>query len=234
MSNESGRKSETIGKLAEALAKAQGEMSFAKKDSVNPFFKSKYADLASVIEAVREPFSKNGLSYSQFVEDDYLCTMLMHSSNEWILGKIKILNPKGDMQGLGSAMTYARRYGLSAIAGVSQDDDDGNGVRREPETESKVIVGDEPRLSNGGPIRPVTEASNILRRKEQGQKIAKLRTELNMSQDEVKSLMKSSFQVEEINFLTLDQLKELTIRLENLKAARDGIEQEEIDFEQME
>jgi len=234
MSNESGRKSETIGKLAEALAKAQGEMSFAKKDSVNPFFKSKYADLASVIEAVREPFSKNGLSYSQFVEDDYLCTMLMHSSNEWILGKIKILNPKGDMQGLGSAMTYARRYGLSAIAGVSQDDDDGNGVRREPETDSKVIVGDEPRLSNGGPIRPVTEASNILRRKEQGQKIAKLRTELNMSQDEVKSLMKSSFQVEEINFLTLDQLKELTIRLENLKAARDGIEQEEIDFEQME
>lgn len=122
--------SETIGKLAEALAKAQAQMENAKKDSVNPHFKSKYADIASVIDAIREPLSKHGLAFVQYAEEEngimYLITKLIHSSGEWISGKMKLLITKQDMQGLGSAITYARRYGLSAIVGLAQDDDDGN------------------------------------------------------------------------------------------------------------
>lgn len=123
-------KSEKIGEIAKALAAAQREMDAAKKDSTNPFFKSKYADLSSVIDAIKEPLAKHGLSYTQYCEDDgketYLITELMHTSGEWISGKVGlILGGKSDMQALGGALTYARRYSLSAIVGISQDDDDG-------------------------------------------------------------------------------------------------------------
>lgn len=131
-------KSDTIGKLAEALAKAQGMMEFAKKDSLNPHFKSKYADIAAVIEAIREPLSKNGLSYVQFEEDDYLITMLMHISGEWISGKMKLILSKQDMQGKGSAVTYARRFSLSSMVGIAQDDDDGNVASNRPAIEPKT------------------------------------------------------------------------------------------------
>lgn len=119
--------SETIGKLAEALSKAQGQMDNAKKDSINPHFKAKFADLASVIDAIKEPLSKNGLSYVQyFEEDNFVVTKLMHASGEWICGKLKLIINKQDMQGLGSAITYARRFSLTSMMGIFQDDDDGN------------------------------------------------------------------------------------------------------------
>lgn len=122
-------RSETIGKLSEALSKAQGVMEAAKKDSINPHFKNKYADLAAVIEAIKEPLSQHGLSYTQtFIEENEktsLMTTLMHVSGEWIQSKLKLIVIKNDMQGLGSAITYARRYSLSSIAGLTQDDDDG-------------------------------------------------------------------------------------------------------------
>jgi ERF superfamily len=124
------KSSETIGKLAEALAKAQGEMDNAKKDSSNPFFKSKYADLAAVIDSIKEPLSKNSLSYVQFLDEEneksYLITKLMHSSGEWISGRLKLILKQQDMQGMGSAITYARRYSISSMVGLAQDDDDGN------------------------------------------------------------------------------------------------------------
>ena len=125
-----------VGKLAEALAKAQSEMESAKKDSMNPHFKNKYADIASIIDAVRAPLAKHGLSYVQFVEDDfYLVTLLMHTSGEWISGRMKLILMKHDMQGLGSAITYARRYGLSAMVGIAQDDDDGNAASHQKHPE---------------------------------------------------------------------------------------------------
>lgn len=118
-----------IGKLAEALSKAQGEIRGAVKDSTNPFFKAGYADLASVWEAIRGPFSKNALSVTQttYVTEKglWLITTLMHSSGQWQRGMMPIYALKPEPQALGSAMTYARRYGLAAIAGVAQIDDDG-------------------------------------------------------------------------------------------------------------
>lgn len=120
----------TIGELAKALSKAQGEMGAAVKDAKNPFYKSTYADLASVIEAIREPFSKNGLAYSQLIgeSDDHaiITTLLFHISGEFLSDTLKLKPVKNDPQGIGSAITYGRRYGLQAIAGLAAEDDDGN------------------------------------------------------------------------------------------------------------
>lgn len=125
-------KSESIGKLAEALAKAQGEMENAAKDKDNPFFKSSYADLASVWDACREPLSKNGLAVTQSLNvlegRTVLTSLLMHSSGEWISSEMPIVPVKNDPQGIGSAITYFRRFALSALVGVAaaEVDDDGN------------------------------------------------------------------------------------------------------------
>ena len=125
-------KSESIKELATALAKAQGSIKGAIKDSSNPFFKSKYADLASVVEAIRSAFAANGLSYIQTVEPSQadevrVETMILHESGEWIsCGVLALPVSKVDAQGYGSALTYARRYSLSAAVGVAPEDDDGN------------------------------------------------------------------------------------------------------------
>lgn len=131
-------KSEQINELACALAKAQGEMEAASKDSSNPFFKSKYADLNSAWEACRGPLSKNGLSVSQIPmqneNESCLYTILMHSSGQWIQSKMA-MNVKADgrtneLQVMGSVISYLRRYALMAIVGISAgDDDDGNSAK---------------------------------------------------------------------------------------------------------
>lgn len=133
-------KSESIAALAAALAKAQGQIRGAVKDSSNPFFKSKYADLASVVEAIRAAFSANGLSYTQVVEPSEkdevrVETVILHSSGEWFsCGILALPVSKVDAQGYGSALTYARRYSLSAAVGVAPEDDDGNAaVKAAPE-----------------------------------------------------------------------------------------------------
>lgn len=130
--NKKSSHSENINELATSLSKAQSEMNFAIKDSNNPFYKSKYADLSSVWEACREPLTKNGLSVVQLLEgvsDEgfiVLKTMLMHSSGQWMASYINMKPADEKPQTYGSTLTYARRYALSAIVGVIQDDDDGN------------------------------------------------------------------------------------------------------------
>lgn len=123
--------SETIGALAAALAKAQGAMRGAIKDANNPHFKSKYADLASVWDACRDALSANGLSVIQApgpCEGNQLSvtTILAHSSGEWMRERLTIPLSKVDAQGYGSAVTYGRRYALSAMVGIAPEDDDGN------------------------------------------------------------------------------------------------------------
>lgn len=121
--------SENINELATALSKAQGEMQAAIKDSVNPFFKSKYADLGSVWEAARPVLSKYGLCVMQTTDmlgdKIVLFTILAHSSGQWIKSSIPLNPSKNDSQGVGAAMTYLRRYSLSALLGVVNEDDDG-------------------------------------------------------------------------------------------------------------
>lgn len=122
--------SESLGKLAEALSKAQATMQEAKEDSKNPFFKSNYADLTSVWRACRKSLTDNGLSISHstvFQEGEIiLVTTLLHSSGEYMKGYFPLLSAKKDAQAIGSAMTYAKRYALAAIVGVcveGEDDD---------------------------------------------------------------------------------------------------------------
>lgn len=125
-------RSESIADLATALSKAQADLKPAAKDATNPFYKSSYADLPSVVAACKEVLSKNGLSYSQVpdFQDDkvWIETVLMHSSGQWISGRYPINPTKNDPQSMGSALTYSRRYALMAMVGVvaSDDDDDGN------------------------------------------------------------------------------------------------------------
>lgn len=120
--------SDNINELAKALSIAQGTIGNASKDAANPFFKSKYSTLASVREACKEALAKNGLAVIQHptVTDKgtFLCTTLVHSSGQWIRGFLPIKPVKDDPQGLGSAITYMRRYALAAITGVAPDDDD--------------------------------------------------------------------------------------------------------------
>jgi hypothetical protein len=124
-------RSTTIGALAAALAKAQGAMESASKNARNPHFGSQYADFAAIWDACRGPLSANGLAIIQRVTNDaravQVTTMLLHASGEWIQDRITVPLTKSDAQGVGSAITYGKRYGLSAMVGVAADlDDDGN------------------------------------------------------------------------------------------------------------
>jgi hypothetical protein len=128
-------KSDSISALAAALAKAQPKIEGATKDKTNPHFKSKYADLASVAEAIAEPLAANGLSYVQVSHDREnaaaIETIILHTSGEWLgCGAVSVPVSKNDAQGFGSALTYARRYSLSAAFGVVPEDDDGNAASK--------------------------------------------------------------------------------------------------------
>jgi len=122
------KSSEETNELALALCLAQGQMGGAVKDSSNPFFKSSYADLTSVIKAIKQPFADNGLSYTQFpVSSDIgvgVATRLMHVSGQWVESEFVLPIVKQDPQAAGSAITYARRYALQSIAGIPTADDD--------------------------------------------------------------------------------------------------------------
>ena len=123
--------SDSITNLAIALSIVQGKLTYAVKDSNNPFFKSKYADLESVWDACRSLLSENGLAVMQFPGEYYdgtmhLTTILTHKSGEWIGQDMSVPVTKPDAQGAGSALTYMRRYALAAVVGVVQADDDGN------------------------------------------------------------------------------------------------------------
>lgn len=157
------KQSEQINELAEALAGAQAEMGAALKDAANPFFKSKYADLASVWDACRGPLTKHGLSIVQFPSTEYagtpevyewtsktgekrtgvkvvcivsVVTRLLHSSGQFLEHSVSTMLASGDAQAVGSAITYLRRYSLQSVAGVAPEDDDGNAASQKPSATS--------------------------------------------------------------------------------------------------
>lgn len=126
-----------IKQLAAALVKAQAAMSGAKKDANNPFFKSKYADLPSVMAAIRPALAENGLGFVQICHDAEQAakveTIIIHESGETLsCGTISVPVSKNDAQAYGSAITYAKRYSLQAAFGVPSVDDDGNSAAMAP------------------------------------------------------------------------------------------------------
>jgi hypothetical protein len=120
--------SDQIDQIITALSKAQGEFTCALKDSNNPFFKSKYADLSSYWKACNEPLAKNGLALVQCTDEIdgklYLISTLAHTSGQWFKSYLPVIAQKPDAQSLGSAITYMRRYSLAAILGIVTDEDD--------------------------------------------------------------------------------------------------------------
>jgi hypothetical protein len=164
--------SENINELISALSKAQAAIQPAKKDSKNPYFNSDYASLSSVWEACRGPLSQNNLAVVQTTKETkkgtVLVTALAHSSGQWIQGEMllrtaKVLKDKTvdetgqyTSQGVGSALSYARRYLLAAMVGVSQEDDDGEGTAgRNPKPSSA-------KSSNGNSMRPALQPKELL------------------------------------------------------------------------
>ncbi len=135
--------SNELKQLAGALSKAQSEMSGAKKSAKNPFFKSNYANLEEVINCIKDPFANHGLSFLQFpVSADGFAgveTTIMHESGEWVSNEFMLKCAKNDPQGMGSAITYARRYGLQSAVGLPSEDDDSNAAtkRSQPAPQAK-------------------------------------------------------------------------------------------------
>ena len=121
-------KSDSIKNIAAALQLFHLKMGKVSKSANNPFFKSKYAPLPDILEAISDPLDESGLTFSQFPDGDSLTTILMHpESGEWIEAAYSMHPVKSDPQSVGSAITYARRYALGAILALNIDeDDDGN------------------------------------------------------------------------------------------------------------
>ena len=142
-------KSESITDLAAALCLAQAEMGGATKNSINPHFKSSFADLESVIKVIKPAFFKHGLSFIQLPITSEggkgigVSTMLMHSSGQWIEGEYLLPLEKVTPQGAGAAITYARRYGLVSLCGIPQIDLDAEDISVQapvvPETPAKRV-----------------------------------------------------------------------------------------------
>lgn len=156
-------------KLMAALSKMQGELKMATKDNNNPYFKSKYADLATCITTAKKPMADNGLAVSQHCGFDGNCvkcvTVLGHSSGQYMASTCVIPVTKKDAQGVGSAITYARRYSFSAVIGLSQEDDDGNGAsnkdvakkQKQEQEKQKAMAENQKRLDDEENYRIITE-----------------------------------------------------------------------------
>jgi hypothetical protein len=119
-------KSESIKNIAGALVKFQSSVSKVAKESNNPFFKSKYASLANILDTIQKPLSECGLAISQFPDANALTTIILHAdSGEWMESSyVMPVAKQNDPQAMGSAMTYARRYALGSILNLNIDDDD--------------------------------------------------------------------------------------------------------------
>lgn len=213
MSNQS----ENINELATALSKAQGEMQAAIKDSVNPFFKSKYADLGSVWDAARPVLSKHGLCVIQatdIINDKIvMVTTLAHSSGQWMKSIIPLNPAKNDSQGIGASITYLRRYSLSAIVGVVCDeDDDGNkdaAMRQEPPKKPQPA----PKVDHlGGKSQ---EPAKLTIMQEDVKKILDIENRLTQEQrDEFKKNRQDIFGDEAYYSITVDRFDKIIKHLE--------------------
>lgn len=193
------QKSDSIAAIAAALVKAQTQMSGARAAQTNPHFKSKYAGLEEVVEAVKKPFADNGIAFSQHPFSDEagtgVTTILMHSSGEWLQSDYVLPMVKATPQGAGSSLTYARRYALAAVAGLPQKDDDAN--------EAEAIA------ANESPAPRVTK-----------KQIEELKAALQKAKKSEEWFLSNSFrgQLQSLNELTKPQYTNVMQRLEKSAA----------------
>lgn len=206
-----------LGSLFEALAKAQSEMRPAVMDMKNPHYNSRYASLTSIQDAYREPLAKHGLAVIQQIfhcsEGYWIRTLLGHSSGQWISNEFKLLIEKSNMQGLGSAVTYARRYGISSLVGVVDTEDDDGSAVSPPKTEPPKVSAPNPPAPK---ITPKTEApkdphSPYLERMK---KLFAIADQSGWTHDDIKFHIEHTFGIKTTKDLTQEQYDALleTIR----------------------
>jgi hypothetical protein len=160
------RHSPEINELATALSSAQAEMQGAKKDSMNPHFKNMYADLESVWDACRMPLSKYGLAVLQPV--------LAHKSGQWFASDLEMTSQQNTPQGIGSTITYGRRYGLSAMVGIAPEDDDGQqGSQRDLNQERAAVL--DRKLEGGDRCLDEARASGVVVQKMKPGEVKRMR-----------------------------------------------------------
>lgn len=217
------KKSESISKLAMALVKAQSEISPVGKDGNNPHFKSKYATLDNIIDETRPILAKHGLAIIQMPGGDgehvKMVTMIMHESGEWMETEPLIMRPsKNDPQGMGSCITYARRYSLSALLSISTDeDDDGNASSHKP-SQGSYSNPNQTRTNNANQRleeqqAPPTQSSNDIPNDRPTEKQVKfihtLVTRKNLDDAGYRELLMAMYQVNSSADLTGKQAREL-------------------------
>jgi len=133
------KKSESIAKLSAALMVFSVKVGKIKKEANNPFFKSKYASLPNILDAIADPLQESGLVITQLPEGDGLITMLIHAeSGEYLMASSNMHPTKSDPQSMGSAITYQRRYSIGAILNLNIDEDDDGNAASQPAAENKT------------------------------------------------------------------------------------------------
>lgn len=201
--------SESVANIATALAKFQAEVKNPANTAANPFFKSKYAPLSDILNLVRPLLSKHGLSIVQMPSGDgeniTVATLLLHESGEWIEAcPLTLRADKTTAQGAGSAITYGRRYAMSALLGISsEDDDDGDQASKE---ESKKET--KQKQENNSPEKPGNEEHETARKA----MYAKAK-ELKFTDDQIKDYMAAWYNVDSTTKMTVEQLKDFRARL---------------------
>ena len=200
--------SETIMQIAAAVVAAQAEMPLVLKTAENPFFKSKYADLAGCIETARPVLAKHGLGIVQSADCDgelaVVETLLLHVSGEWFKSRTALKPVKPDPQGMGSAITYARRYAYASIIGMAADDDDGNAASQAQQTQAK------PRAVARQPVKDDME-------KKRAAYFANA-AKLGVEGEQAKNTVKGMFQLEHFADATVEQLRDAYVLLKEQAA----------------
>lgn len=178
------KKSESIKHIAQALITFQMKVSKIKKDAANPFFKSKYASLSNIQDEIATPLAESGLTYSQFPDGQHgLTTIIMHAeSGEWMEAHYEMRPVKDDPQGIGSVITYQKRYAIAAALALNiDDDDDGNQAThgsRTPEPEKPWL--NESTKEFLGAIEKLKAGTTTIEKIEQHFKLSKtVKTKLN-------------------------------------------------------
>lgn len=212
--------SDQINELAAALTKAQGQLTHAVKDSTNPHFKSKYADLASVWEACRKALVDNNLAVTQLPEPCEnglkLTTVLTHSSGQYIASTLQMPLQKADPQGYGSALTYARRYALAAIVGVYQDDDDANTATQTQQTPQPIQTHQQPTNNAQNATQTATQPTREMITDQQISAALKKAEELGLTRQDLSLIVKFKFRADNAKQLTRKQGGLLIGTMENI------------------
>lgn len=227
-------KSEQIGELTKALAKCQAEVQGAIKDSTNPFFKSSYANLESCWAALKDPLSKNGLAVTQTMGYRPECgptlfTTLLHESGQWISGEQPICPKSNTPQEVGSAISYARRYGLSAITGLIQVDDDGEAAEGRGDKKGTNSKSQEKPSENSSAPSGATTVGLISEK--QAARLHAIKAKVGMPDIELKKLVKGIGGVDNTKDLHYKPYNEIVKRVEEWKPKQaPAISEEEIPF----